>query len=188
MTFIEIRKELKKLAKKEVKKSHKKFIPSGDKIYGVRIPFLNLIAKKIKEPSFDLVEKLWGSGYFEEKILGCKILAKISDKNPLKTLKFIKKLSRKISDWAVCDTLGSQSIKKISKANQKEIYGLAEKLISSKNNFWQRRLGIVFLIELNKKGFDKEKIKKLSQKLEKDSEHYIKKAVIWLKAELKKIE
>jgi len=185
MNLLEIKKKLKKSEDKNFKKFQNIYILSGDKYYGTRTIVLNEIANGVKGYDFILIEKLWNSGYFEEKILGCKLLAKISDKNPTKTLEFIEKLSKKISDWAVCDTLGSQSIKKISNKNQKEIYNLAEKLINSKN-LWQRRLGIVFLIELNRKGFNKTKTKKLAQKLENDNEYYIKKALVWLKNEVNK--
>lgn len=185
MNILEIRKKLKKSEDKSFKKFQNIYMLSNDKYYRVRTTVLNEIVEKIKEYDFILIEKLWASGYFEEKILGCKILAKISDKNSKKTLKFIEKLSGRISDWAVCDTLGSQSIKKINISNQKEIYNLAEKLIASKN-LWKRRLGIVFLIELNKKGFDSAKIKELAQKLKNDNEYYVKKAMLWLKNELNK--
>ena len=44
------------------------------KIYGVRNPQLNEIAKLFKAGSFDLVKELWDAGAYEEKITAIKIL------------------------------------------------------------------------------------------------------------------
>ena len=142
-------------------------------------------ASEDTEPDFDLVEKLWQSGTFEERLLAAKILGKFSNKNPERTLELIKRFSKDISDWAVCDTLATQGIRKIAKAKQKEIFALSKKYISSKN-LWQRRFAAVLLIELNRSGFDKKEIKKLAEKIKDDKEPYIKKAIIWLDKELKK--
>ena len=183
MQLVEIRKILKNKSTKRTRESVKKFVPTIKKQYGAKTLVLNELTKKIKEPDFDLVEKLWQSGTFEERLLAAKILGKFSNKNPERTLELIKRFSKDISDWAVCDTLATQGIRKIAKAKQKEIFALSKKYISSKN-LWQRRFAIVLLIELNRSGFDKKEIKKLAEKIKDDKEPYIKKAIIWLKKEI----
>jgi len=175
---------LRKKANKKVKSSFEKFVPSSEKVYGVRVPILNKIAKEIEEPNFGLIEKLWKSGAFEEKLLAIKILGRICKKDSEKTLNLIREFSRGISDWAVCDTLATQGIRKIVKEKKKEIFDLSRELISSKN-FWQRRFAIVLLIELSRQGFAKQKIGKLLKKVENDKEDYVRKAGVWLKSELK---
>ena len=184
MKLAEIQKILKSKAKNRTKVNGTKFVPTAKKVWGVRAAVLNDITKKIKESDFDLVEKLWKSGGFEERQLAAKILGKVCEKDPDRVLKLIKKFSKDISDWVVCDTLGTQGVRKIVKVKQKEFFELSRKLISSKN-FWQRRFAIVLLIELNRQGFDKAKIRKLSKEVENDKEHYIKRAIVWLKSELK---
>lgn len=184
MKLSEIQKILKSKAESRTRKNGTMFVPTAKKVWGVKWAVLNDIIKKIKESDFDLIEKLWKSGGFEERILAAKILGKVCKKDPDKTLKLIKKFNKDILDWAICDTLGTQGIRKIVKVKQKEFFELAKKLISSKN-FWQRRFAIVLLIELNRQGFDKAKIRKLSRKVENDKEHYIKRAIVWLKSELK---
>ncbi len=184
MQLSEIQKILKSKAENKTRVNGTKFAPTAKKVWGVRVAVLNDITKRIKEPDFDLVEKLWESGGFEERQLSAKILGKVCKKDPGRALKLIKKFNKDISDWAVCDTLGTQGIRKIVKVKQKEIFELSKRLISSKN-FWQRRFAIVLLIELNRQGFSKEKIRKLSKKVENDKEHYIKRALVWLKSELK---
>jgi len=181
----EIKKILKKKANKKAKESFEKFIPLAGKIYGVRIPVLNDIARKIKEPNFDLIEKLWKEGSLEEKLLAGKILGIIGKKDPEKTMRLIKKMSKGVSDWAVCDTLGTQGVRQIAGNCQKEIFNLAKKYIPSKN-LWQRRFGIVLLIELNRRGLDKKEAWKLAERIKDDKRPYIKKALEWLNNELKK--
>ena len=185
MQIAEIRKVLKNKSGKKVRKSALKFVPTIKKQYGAKALVLNEIVKKIKEPDFDLVERLWKSEYFEEKLLASKILGKICKKNPEKTLKLIKKFSKDISDWAVCDTLACYGIRKIVIIKQKEIFEISEKLIKSKN-LWQRRFALVLLVNFTKNKNLKKEIEKILKKVKDDKDHYVKKAIIWLKNELKK--
>lgn len=185
MQIIEIRKILKNTSSRKVRESALKFVPTIKKQYGAKALVLNQIIKRIKESDFDLVEKLWKSKYFEEKLLASKILGKICKKNPEKTLKFIKKFSKDISDWAVCDTLAGQGIRKIVIIKQKEIFEISKKLIKSKN-LWQRRFALVLLVNFAKHKNFKREIVEILKKVENDKEYYVKKAIVWLKKELKK--
>jgi 3-methyladenine DNA glycosylase AlkD len=184
MKLSEIQKILREKTNKKTRLSFEKFVPSSKKVYGVRIPTLNKIVKEIKEPNFELIRKLWKSGAFEERLLAAKILGGTCKKDPEKTLKLIKKFSKDISDWAVCDTLATQGIRKIVKEKEKEIFNLSKELISSKN-FWQRRFAIVLLIELSRQGFDKQKIEKLLKKVENDKDDYVQKARSMVKNRIK---
>lgn len=183
MRLAEIRKILNDKLSKKVKESAKKFVPTIKKYYGARAWVLNEILKKIKEPNFELCEKLWNSKVFEEQLLASKILSKICITNPEKTLKLIKKFSKDITDWAVCDTLAMQGIRKITKIKQKEIFEISRKLIKSKN-LWQRRFALVLLINYRKDKNLRKEIKNILKKVENDKEYYVKKAVIWLKDRL----
>lgn len=185
MQIAEIRKILKNRSNRKVRESALKFVPTIEKQYGANALVLNEIVKKIKEPDFDLIEKLWKSKYFEEKILASKILGKICKKDPEKTLKLIKKFSKDILDWAVCDTLAGQGIRKIVIIKQEEIFKISEKLVKSKN-LWQRRFALVLLVNFAKNRSFKRKIEKILKKVKDDKEHYVKKAIIWLEKELKK--
>ena len=185
MQLEEIRRILKNKSSRKVRESAKKFVPTIKKQYGAKALVLNEIVKKIKEPDFDLVEKLWKSKYFEEKLLASKVLGKICKKNPEKTLKLIKKFSKNISDWAVCDTLACHGIRKIVIIKQKEIFEISEEFIKSKN-LWQRRFALVLLVNFTKDKNLKKEIEKILKKVKDDKEHYVKKAIIWLKSELKK--
>lgn len=185
MGLEEIRKILKENSTKEAKASCLKFCPTVTKLYGVRTPLLSGLAKKIKDNGFELTEQLWRSGYFEEKILAAKILSRFCKTDPDRTLKLIYQFSKNIEDWAVCDTLATQGIRPIAKTRQKELFDLSRKLVTSKN-LWQRRFGLVILINFTKDMSLKKEIMEITEKVKEDKEMYIKKAVIWLISQMKK--
>ena len=60
-----VQKELRKKSTPEGKAAAFKFVPHAERVYGVRMPVLNELAKKYKEGSFQLVKELWQSGSFE---------------------------------------------------------------------------------------------------------------------------
>lgn len=170
-------------ASPEGKAAHKKFVPGAENIYGVRMPILNKLAKQYKSGGFGLIEELWKSGTFEEKILAVKILEKIAKQDPEKSLALVQLFAINIGNWAVCDAIGMQGLKSIVKSHQKEIFDLAWNFNSSKD-FWQRRLSLVLVEWFTRKEECHPEIKRLIKNLEKDDEYYVKKAVVWIKRNL----
>ena|ERR1041385_3943266 len=166
-------------ASPEGKAAHEKFVPGLEKAYGTRAPVINALAKQYKDRDFDLVEELWQGEHIEEKILAAKLLGQIAKKNPEKTLTLIKKFSKDISDWAVCDTLGMQAPKKLNKSHAKEIFQISNALIQSKN-LWQRRLALVLVEWYTRDKKFHPAIKQLVKIVENDKEYYVKKAVVWI--------
>jgi len=179
----EIRARLRQNANEKSKKNIQKFISSSEKTYGVKVPVLNNLVKEYKSGGFPIVKNLWRSEYFEEKLLASKILGEICKRNPDKTMKLVEKFSDDIKDWAVCDTLATQGIRKITKEKQKEIFALSEKLVKRKNK-WKIRFGIVLLINYAKNKKLKSRIKKIILKVKSD-EYYVKKALDWINRKLK---
>ncbi len=180
MTIGQIKRVLKQKSTKKTKLFWEKTISSKQKFYGVKITEINKISKQIS-PDFRLINKLWHSKYFEEKILAAKLFKKLPEKDFKKAFKTIVSFSDSISDWAVCDTLATQSLKAI--ASKKEIINLSKKLIKSEN-FWQRRFAIVSLINLAKEKEYQKQIKQIISLLKNEKEYYVKKAMIWLKKQL----
>ena len=181
----QIQKELKEHSSPEAKNAALKFVPNAEKVYGVRTPVLNIMARKYKTGGFGLVRELWKSGAFEEKLLAAKLLNVICRKDPLLSLKLVTGFSRHISDWAVCDALGMQSLKPVAKEIQKEIFDLSVKLLKSKN-LWERRLSLVIIEVFTKDRSLQPEIMKRVQMLENDEEYYVKKAVVWIKRNFEK--
>lgn len=165
---------------KAAKAAHNNFVPGVDlKIYGVRMPVLNDLAKQFKPGGFDLVKELWDSGTFEEKILAVKILGHIAKKDAERSLQFIQYFAPGIDNWAVCDAMGMQGLKPILKTHQKEIFALAKKYNKS-GNFWERRLSLVLVEWYTREPSLHTEIKKLVKPLENDPEYYVRKAVVWI--------
>lgn len=181
-----IQKLLNESADEKALAANKKFVPGSPSLmYGTRMPALNDIAKQFKEGGFELVELLWKSGAWEEKILAAKMLGHLAKKDPEKTLNLIADFSKDVQDWVVCDTIGMQSGKALVKSHQKQIFELAYRLNKS-TNYWQRRLSLV-LVEwyTRDKSLHKE-INLLVGRLENDNEYYVKKAIAWIKRNMQK--
>lgn len=176
----QIQKELEASSTTEAKAAALKFVPGATKVYGIRTPVLNIMAKKYKEAGFDLVKELWQSEAFEERLMAAKMLREICKKDPELSVKLVSIFSKDISDWAVCDTVGMQSLKPVAKKMQKEIFELSSKLLRSKN-LWQRRLSLVIIEVFTKDKALKPEILKRATILENDEEYYVRKAVIWIK-------
>ena len=184
-TLLAIQKQLSSVSTKAAKASIYKFVPGSQKVYGVKMPFLNELAKKLKAQGFPMAYALWESGSFEEKILAAKLINQIAKTNPQEAINAVWKFSEGIDDWAVCDTLGMQSLKPISKTHTGETFGLAKKLNRS-NNFWQRRLSLVLVEVFAKDPKMHSVISSLVTPLEDDKEYYVKRAVVWLKSSMTK--
>ena len=165
--------------------AHRKFVPGAEKMYGVGMPVLNMIAKKFRKADFDLVQALWKSGSFEEKTLAAKLLGKIATKDPDKTIQLVRMFSKQIKNWVVCDALGMQGIKPLVKTHSPAIFALANELNRS-NNLWQRRLSLVLVEWYTRDTTMHPQINALVKALEDDKEYYVQKAVAWINRNLLK--
>ena len=181
----QVQDELKEHSTPEAKAAALKFVPNAEKVYGIRTPVLNIMAKKYKEGGVDLVKELWDSGAFEERLLAAKLLNVICKKDPSLSLKLVGSFSKDISNWAVCDAVGMQSLKPVAKKIQKEIFDLSAKLIKSKN-LWERRLSLVIIEVFTKDNSLQAEIMRRVKLLENDEEYYVKKAVVWIKTNFEK--
>lgn len=186
MSFLkQIQSELLSNSNEEAKAAALKFVPDAKKVYGVRTPVLNDLAKKYKDGGFELVEELWKSGAYEEKMIAAKLLGRICKKDADRSLRLVEKFSTGINDWAICDAIGMQSLKPIAHLKQKELFSLSDKLSRSKN-FWQRRLSLVLVEVFTKDPSFYPAIRKKIKQLENDEEYYVRKAVEWIRRNLQK--
>ncbi|MEP7377340.1 MAG: DNA alkylation repair protein [Chitinophagaceae bacterium] len=169
----------------DAKAAHQKFVPGKEKIYGVRMPFLNELAARYKSGGFDLIEALWKAGALEEKVLAIKMLGKIAKKDPERSLKMVQLFAKNIGNWAVCDAIGMQGLKPILKTHQEQIFALAKKYNQS-TDFWQRRLSLVLVEWYTRIKEIHPEIRKLVKALESDEEYYVKKAIVWINKNFEK--
>ena len=180
-----IQRTLQQQASNAVQEANNKFVPGSKKVYGVPNPFLNTLAKQFKTGGFDLVKALWASGAYEEKMIALKMLGCIAKKDAPQSLLLVQVFSTGIDNWAICDTMGMQSLKPVVKTHQQEIFALAKKFNSSKN-MWQRRLSLVLVEYYTRDKTLLPQINSLVSALENDEEYYVKKAVVWIKKNIAK--
>ncbi len=182
-------KEIQELLKSESESDYKEFlmriVPTAKKVYGVRVAIINNMVKEYKVGGIELVEQLWKSGAYEERLLAAKILGKHAKKNPEKVFQLIYDFSEDLLDWAICDTLAMQALKPLVENYKNEIWEISDDLIKSKNE-WKRRFALVCIEYYTRFPDDHARIKKQLKKVEKDQEHYVKKAVKWLERNMKK--
>jgi 3-methyladenine DNA glycosylase AlkD len=179
----EIKRSLAQNATAHTGESAAKFVPTAEKVYGVKVGVLNELAREHKEGSFELIEMLWASGAFEERLLATKILGLNAKKDPARTLSLAAKFFGQVNDWAVCDTLATQGIRPLLNTQQAEILELSDKLLAAKS-LWQRRAGIVLLTNFAKDKALHPRIRKTIKNLRSDKEHYVRKALDWLERDL----
>ena len=181
----EIRDQLTKSSYEEACAATRKFVPTSVQVLGVRLPVINDLARQYKKGGFDLATKLWHAGTYEEQLLAAKILGSSARENPDRTIALLMEFSTNISDWAVCDTLGMQSVKMIAAKQENKIIDAAQELLKS-SNMWQRRLGIVLLTHYAHVPAKQQAILAMLSPLRTETEHYIKKAIAWIDRDLAK--
>ena len=182
---VTIMEELVKSGSEGARLSFRKFVPTSVRVYGVRLPVVNQLARQHKKGGFDLAIKLWRSGAFEEQLLAAKILGLAARDNPDRAVALVLEFSSGVTDWAVCDTLGMQSVKSIAAKNEDKVIEAARKLLKS-SRMWQRRVGIVLLTHYTKVTSKQEAIRAMLYPLRIEQEHYIKKAIAWIDRDLAK--
>lgn len=183
--LLQIQQQLNQQSSPEAIAAYKKFVPGNIKIYGVRTPVIDELAKQYKSGGFMLIEELWKAGALEEKIMAVKILQKTAKADAAKSLQLVTNFADGIDNWAVCDALGMQALQSIKKTHAAEMFALAKKYNRSAN-FWQRRLSLVLVEWYTRDNAYHPAINQLIKPLEKDEEYYVKKAVAWLKRNLAK--
>lgn len=184
-TLTSVQAQLRHAANEKARAATAKFVPTSQVVYGVRVPVLNALVKSCRAGGFDLVEALWRSGAFEERLLAAKLLGAIARQDPARALRFVSVASKDISDWAVCDTLGTQGIRPIAAAHRDAVFALAQRLTQS-CRLWERRLGIVLLLNFATAPRERAAILKILAPLRSDTEPYIKKALAWIEKDLAK--
>lgn len=181
----EIQQILKTNTRPDALAAHKKFVPGAEKILGVRMPVLNLLASQFKSGGFELVQELWKCGSLEEKTLAAKMLGKIAKQDPEQAIELVRLFSSAIEDWVVCDTLGMQSLKPLVKTHAPAIFKLAG-VLNRSSSLWQRRLSLVLVEWYTRDATKHPQINVLIKALENDNEYYVKKAVAWIKRNMYK--
>lgn len=178
-TLNEIKEYLRKHADRAHAEGMQVIAPGAKKIYGVRGSDMHTLLKAIKPGSFALIDELWDSGIYEARMLAVKLLEWQSKTNPERGIATVMRFAPEINNWAICDTIGMKSLKKLNKKYPERILSLAEQFAMSPN-MWERRLSMVILWDLCKDKKWHPRIRKIADMHRGDKEKYLKKAVVWL--------
>lgn len=177
-----LQRELKKLGDKEFAENIKKYIKSPYDFYGVHVPEIRDLAKRLHEEHslnefYRVFNKLWKSGYHEEMSLALYALQLYENEFDLNTWRFLKPKLKDIQSWDQIDAVSSFIIGKILikyPSFEKELLKL-----SKNKNFWMRRIAIVSTLPRIKKG-DIRLTMQLAEKYINEDEHYMQKATGWM--------
>jgi 3-methyladenine DNA glycosylase AlkD len=159
----------------------------GDRFWGVTVPEERIIAKANRDLKFTEIEKLLKHPFHEARLTGLFILVykyeKTDDKPKKKIYNFYIRNLKAVNNWDLVDTTAPQIIGDYLERNKKEkkiLYKLSES-----KNLWERRIAIVSTWYFIRKN-DFTDTLKISEKLLKDKEDLIHKAVGWMLREVGK--
>ena len=147
------RKQLQRLSNKQIFEDVKKYIKSSHTFYETRVPELKVLAKRLHE-EYDLKKfyrvfnKLWNSGYHEEKSLAIHTLQLYKDNFDLETWKFLKQKLKDIKSWDKLDSVSINITGEIlikNRSLEKDIFAM-----TNSKNIWLKRMGIMSTIPLIK--------------------------------------
>ena len=102
---------LKSLGEENYKNFNKKIIPDTPLFYGIRVPKLREISREILKGNSREFLKLKKGEHHEEIIIEGLVMAGAS-KDYKEMLGFMKSFSKKIYNWAICDTVSFKGVKK----------------------------------------------------------------------------
>ncbi len=139
----DIRKKLITLAEEDYKKFSSSLIPNVTNMYGIRIPQLRILAKRIAKENFTLFLSEVGSESFEEVMLHGMVIG-YAKMDPDIRFSYLDTFVPKIDNWSVCDSC-CMTYKFIQK-NLEIMWEYIQKYLYSKEEF-HIRFGVVILLD-----------------------------------------
>jgi len=166
-------------------KWERKIMNSEGEVLGVKSDVRQEIRKVVwkRKNCWIEIQKLWDTEICEFRYLATEMLHK-SKKPDEKKLKLVFKLVPTALHWGDTDGLIVHEMKDLIRRNPEKAFDYSKNHLKSKNK-WERRFSMVVLIPLTDEGgagFEGKYISKilnLAEKLLKDEEHYVQKAVSW---------
>jgi 3-methyladenine DNA glycosylase AlkD len=183
----EIRQALRDSADEKTLASSNHFFKEEVKVYGVKVPHVNQIAKlafaKIKhlpkQEIFEVCDELWRSGYSEEGYIASNIsYAMRKHYEPADFAIFERWVHDHISNWATCDTLCNHTVGEFVTMYPEYIAEL--KKWAHSDNRWVRRAAAVTLIIPARKGLFLDDILEIAHTLLMDKDDMVQKGYGWM--------
>lgn len=181
-----VKRKLRKLGNKEFADDIKKYIRSSHYFYEIRVPELKILAKRLHEEYklkefYKVFDKLWYSGYHEERALSIHAMQLYKEEFDLRTWNFLKSKLIDLKSWDEIDSISSNLIGYILL----KIPELKEEIIKLANsdNIRLKRAAIISTAPLVKEGNIGLTLD-LAKEYIKDNEEHIQKATGWILKEL----
>jgi 3-methyladenine DNA glycosylase AlkD len=154
----QLRADLKLAANEHSKETVHSFFKEDIKVYGVKTPTVNKIAKKYwrqakmlsKKKIFELCEDLYGSGYMEEAFIVATWLPDYIERleaSDIQTFKFW--IDCYVSNWAECDSFCNHTIGTLI-LKYPEIVVEVKKWAKSNNRWLKRASAVSFILPARK--------------------------------------
>lgn len=182
-----IREELRESSSEEFKVSGRRFFKEEVRLYGVRTPVVNSMAKKHmraieslpKTELFSLCEELWRSGMMEECFIACNWVYANRDRYDAGDFSVMERwVGAYVDNWATCDTFCNHSVGFMVESYPSLIDRL--KVWTGSTNRWVRRASAVSLIVPAKKGLFKDEVFRIADILMMDEDDMVRKGYGWL--------
>ena len=184
-----IMKELEDLSSEKAAQGTARLVKTGDRILGVPGRELDKLAVRYwKTLTWEELDNLWSESVLEAKILAAKILGRKASKEPDKALETVARWAGEIDNWAVCDVLATQGLRKAFKKNPEaaeDFVGKEYEEGERRGKVFLKRLAMVASISLARQGRPA-KARELLQKTVDARDPMIVKARKWTERELMK--
>lgn len=190
--FINLQKELKKLANPDKAKILQRFFKTGkgeygegDKFLGIMVPQIRSLVKKYRGLGFSEIDKLLHSKFHEKRLLALLILVSRFEKGESKTqekiFNFYLANTKHINNWDLVDLTAPKIVGEyLLNKDRLILYELVKS-----NNLWKRRIAILSTFTFIKKNDFIETLK-ISKLLLTDPHDLIHKACGWMLREVGK--
>jgi len=187
-----IRKELRRLADREIAEHSQRFFKTGkgqygegDRFLGIRVPALRKIARQYREVSVEEACRLLESPFHEERLLALFLLVGLFSKADDERRRAIYELylanTRFINNWDLVDCSAEHVVGAyLRQRDRQPLYDLA-----ASNSLWARRISIMSTFHFIKHGEFADTLR-IAEILLADKEDLIHKAVGWMLREVGK--
>ncbi|MCL5095763.1 MAG: DNA alkylation repair protein [Patescibacteria group bacterium] len=197
--FLQVQKELKKLANPEKARILARFFKTGKGEYGEGDKFLGImtgpiqdLAGKYKDLSFSDLQKLLNGQYHEERTLAVMILIRQYKKGERvkreEVFKFYLKNTKKINNWNLVDISAPKIIGEYIWIMDNGNCGIGREILyrlARSENLWERRIAIISTFAFIREN-DFVDTLKIAEILLTDKHDLIHKAVGWMLREIGK--
>lgn len=133
-----------------------RYIPGMGESYGVPLPGLRIIAAELvnwgqRRPAqaFTLVERLWGNGSRDERVIAAKVHERLGKRHWAETLEMAASFVGDIRNWEECDQLACFGLRNVVQRHPEAVLPQCEAWVHQDDK-WARRFGVAVLTSLPK--------------------------------------